>query len=104
MVYMYLYDMVNVLVYTKIIITIIIAYNIIIILVLNNLMILLLLLSVGAIAGDTSVAYLRPETAQGIFVNFMNVQRSARMKVSLLYYNIVLKGTYFDIYGISKIL
>ena len=38
--------------------------------------------SVGAVAGDSSVAYLRPETAQGIFTNFMNVQRTARMKVS----------------------
>ena len=25
--------------------------------------------------------YLRPETAQGIFVNFLNVQKSGRMKV-----------------------
>ena len=38
--------------------------------------------SVGAVAGYSSVAYLRPETAQGIFTNFMNVQRTARMKVS----------------------
>ena len=38
--------------------------------------------SVGAVAGDSSVAYLRPETAQGIFTNFMNIQRTARMKVS----------------------
>jgi glycyl-tRNA synthetase len=39
--------------------------------------------SVGAVQEkDTSnVAYLRPETAQGIFTNFLNVQRSARMKV-----------------------
>jgi len=37
--------------------------------------------SVGAVAGDSSVAYLRPETAQGIFTNFMNVQRTARMKI-----------------------
>jgi glycyl-tRNA synthetase len=44
--------------------------------------------SVGAVAGDSSVAYLRPETAQGIFTNFMNIQRTARMKVSdrLLHY------------------
>ncbi|HPE14455.1 MAG TPA: glycine--tRNA ligase [Bacilli bacterium] len=28
-----------------------------------------------------SVVYLRPETAQGIFVNFLNVQRSMRLKV-----------------------
>lgn len=30
--------------------------------------------------GDESL-YLRPETAQGIFVNFLNVQKTARMKV-----------------------
>ncbi len=30
--------------------------------------------------GDTAL-YLRPETAQGIFVNFLNVQKSARMKI-----------------------
>ncbi len=30
---------------------------------------------------DTNVVYLRPETAQGIFVNFLNVQKSARMKL-----------------------
>jgi hypothetical protein len=37
--------------------------------------------SVGALADMSSVAYLRPETAQGIFTNFANVQRTARMKV-----------------------
>jgi glycyl-tRNA synthetase len=37
--------------------------------------------SVGAMADGSSVAYLRPETAQGIFTNFANVQRSARMKI-----------------------
>ncbi len=37
--------------------------------------------SVGAVEGGSSVAYLRPETAQGIFTNFANVQRTARMKV-----------------------
>jgi glycyl-tRNA synthetase len=37
--------------------------------------------SVGAMSDGSSVAYLRPETAQGIFTNFANVQRSARMKV-----------------------
>jgi glycyl-tRNA synthetase len=36
---------------------------------------------VGAVSDDSAVAYLRPETAQGIFTNFLNVQRSARMKV-----------------------
>src|SRR3546814_2538177 len=35
----------------------------------------------GATAGDSDVVYLRPETAQGIFVNFLNVQKSGRMKV-----------------------
>lgn len=36
---------------------------------------------VGAVADDTSLIYLRPETAQGIFVNFLNVQKTGRMKV-----------------------
>ncbi len=35
----------------------------------------------GAVADDASTIYLRPETAQGIFVNFLNVQKSARMKI-----------------------
>ncbi len=35
----------------------------------------------GSVNDDTSVVYLRPETAQGIFVNFLNVQKSARMKI-----------------------
>ncbi len=35
----------------------------------------------GAIADDSNTIYLRPETAQGIFVNFLNVQKSGRMKV-----------------------
>jgi glycyl-tRNA synthetase len=35
---------------------------------------------VGPVEDDASVAYLRPETAQGIFVNFKNVQTSARKK------------------------
>ncbi len=30
---------------------------------------------------DSAVVYLRPETAQGIFVNFLNVLKSSRMKV-----------------------
>ena len=37
--------------------------------------------NVGAVAGDASAAYLRPETAQGIFTNFANVQRTARKKI-----------------------
>ena len=36
---------------------------------------------VGASADDSSDLYLRPETAQGIFVNFLNVQKTARMKI-----------------------
>ncbi len=36
---------------------------------------------VGSVAEDASQIYLRPETAQGIFVNFLNIQKSGRMKV-----------------------
>ncbi len=35
---------------------------------------------VGPVADDGNVAYLRPETAQGMFVNFKNVQQSMRKK------------------------
>ncbi|MBC8464314.1 MAG: glycine--tRNA ligase [Bacteroidetes bacterium] len=35
----------------------------------------------GATADAATDLYLRPETAQGIFVNFLNVQKTARMKV-----------------------
>lgn len=35
----------------------------------------------GAMAEDADKIYLRPETAQGIFVNFLNVQKSGRMKI-----------------------
>ena len=35
----------------------------------------------GNIAGEEGKLYLRPETAQGIFVNFLNVQKSTRQKV-----------------------
>ena len=35
----------------------------------------------GPIEDESGLHYLRPETAQGIFVNFANVQASARMKV-----------------------
>jgi glycyl-tRNA synthetase len=35
---------------------------------------------VGPVEDDASVAYLRPETAQGIFVNFQNVQTTTRKK------------------------
>ncbi len=36
---------------------------------------------VGSVADESSVLYLRPETAQGIFVNFLNVQKTGRMKI-----------------------
>ncbi|HKB36917.1 MAG TPA: glycine--tRNA ligase [Gemmataceae bacterium] len=36
---------------------------------------------VGAVEDASSVAYLRPETAQGIFVNFRNVLDSTRLKL-----------------------
>ena len=35
----------------------------------------------GNIAGEEGKLYLRPETAQGIFVNFLNVQKSTRQKL-----------------------
>ena len=37
--------------------------------------------SMGSVSEDASTIYLRPETAQGIFVNFLNVQKSGRMKI-----------------------
>ncbi len=36
---------------------------------------------VGPVEEEASVAYLRPETAQGIFVNFFNAQQSMRRKL-----------------------
>ncbi len=36
---------------------------------------------IGASAENTMDLYLRPETAQGIFVNFLNVQKSGRLKI-----------------------
>ncbi len=36
--------------------------------------------NIGAVESTGSVAYLRPETAQGIFLNFQNVLNSARVK------------------------
>ena len=36
---------------------------------------------VGSTADGASKIYLRPETAQGIFVNYMNVQKTGRMKL-----------------------
>ncbi len=35
----------------------------------------------GSLAEDANKIYLRPETAQGIFVNFLNVQKTGRMKI-----------------------
>lgn len=35
----------------------------------------------GSVSEDASSIYLRPETAQGIFVNYLNVQKSGRMKI-----------------------
>ncbi len=36
---------------------------------------------IGAVSDEADTIYLRPETAQGIFVNFLNVQKSGRMKI-----------------------
>jgi glycyl-tRNA synthetase len=36
---------------------------------------------IGSIAEESDTIYLRPETAQGIFVNFLNVQKTGRMKI-----------------------
>ncbi len=36
---------------------------------------------VGALTDDSAVAYLRPESAQGIFTNFLSVQKTSRMKI-----------------------
>ena len=35
----------------------------------------------GPVEDDTAMVYLRPETAQGIFVNFLNVQTAMRRKI-----------------------
>lgn len=35
----------------------------------------------GSVADESSNVYLRPETAQGIFVNFLNVQKASRMNI-----------------------
>ena len=35
----------------------------------------------GPVESDDNAVYLRPETAQGIFINFENVRRTARMKL-----------------------
>jgi glycyl-tRNA synthetase len=36
---------------------------------------------VGSVSEESNTIYLRPETAQGIFVNFLNVQKTGRMKI-----------------------
>jgi len=36
---------------------------------------------IGSVAEASETIYLRPETAQGIFVNFLNVQKTGRMKI-----------------------
>lgn len=36
---------------------------------------------IGSLSDDTNEIYLRPETAQGIFVNYLNVQKTGRMKI-----------------------
>jgi glycyl-tRNA synthetase len=35
----------------------------------------------GEAGGDSGLAYLRPETAQGIFINYKNVQQTSRKKI-----------------------
>ncbi len=35
----------------------------------------------GSVSEDANEIYLRPETAQGIFVNFLNVQKTGRLKI-----------------------
>ena len=37
--------------------------------------------NIGPVEDSSSIIYLRPETAQGIYVNFVNVQKSSRQKV-----------------------
>ena len=37
--------------------------------------------SIGSVSDEASTVYLRPETAQGIFVNYLNVQKTGRMKI-----------------------
>src|SRR5687768_7655575 len=36
---------------------------------------------IGSVSEEANEIYLRPETAQGIFVNFLNVQKTGRMKI-----------------------
>jgi glycyl-tRNA synthetase len=37
--------------------------------------------NIGAVTDESNTIYLRPETAQGIFVNYLNVQKTGRMKL-----------------------
>ena len=37
----------------------------------------------GSVSEDANTIYLRPETAQGIFVNFLNVQKTGQNENSL---------------------
>ena len=36
---------------------------------------------IGSVSDDSNEIFLRPETAQGIFVNYLNVQKTGRMKI-----------------------
>ncbi|MGI8635290.1 MAG: glycine--tRNA ligase, partial [Segetibacter sp.] len=36
---------------------------------------------IGSVTDEADTIYLRPETAQGIFVNFLNVQKTSRMRI-----------------------
>jgi glycyl-tRNA synthetase len=36
---------------------------------------------IGSVSDEANTIYLRPETAQGIFVNYLNVQKTGRMKI-----------------------
>lgn len=36
---------------------------------------------IGSVSDESDTIYLRPETAQGIFVNFLNVQKTGRLKI-----------------------
>jgi len=38
----------------------------------------------GSTAEDTMTIYLRPETAQGIYVNYLNILKTSRQKVPLV--------------------
>ncbi|MBS1650439.1 MAG: glycine--tRNA ligase [Bacteroidetes bacterium] len=37
--------------------------------------------AIGSVSDEANTIYLRPETAQGIFVNYLNVQKTGRMKL-----------------------